>query len=487
MRWLALCALWLGTGVAHAADPRPLTYREALQAALEGNPALRRATLDRSSAAAALLSARGIFDPELGADGTWRQSKSRGFFQGFPFESESRSWDLGANVGGSTATGTRYALNTSLDRNFSSFVTNFGAVGANEQIQDAYTANVNVSVTQQLLRGLRLSWNLQNVTRSRQGLRTAELALEAARQDALGQTANAYWAWAYREQLREIALQSEQIAVEALRIGTLRVEAGDLAPVERTRLEAAMVQAQANAMDARESAQQAADDLLLLIGGRPGEVIAPATPPGDASPIELDADAAIAVALAQNYDLAIARADLESAELNLTNARHGRLPTLSATGATGIGAQDDGVGGAITGLLDEDAFPFVQIGGSFRMPIGNRAARGETDSAAVAVEQRRNAVEDLEGALGAQVRQQVRVLESARRRVELADANVRLAEQTLSAEEALVDAGRSIQRDVLEARTELDRTRVEAARARTDHRLAQVALLVLQGQLTEDL
>ncbi|MBW1881513.1 MAG: TolC family protein, partial [Deltaproteobacteria bacterium] len=83
----------------------------------------------------------------------------------------------------------------------------------------------------------------------------------------------------------------------------------------------------------------------------------------------------------------------------------------------------------------------------------------------------------------AQVEQQVRLLSQARRRVELVDINQRLAEETLSAEEALEQAGRSIQKDVLEARTEVHRARVEAAKARADYRLAQTELLRLQGQL----
>jgi outer membrane protein TolC len=67
--------------------------------------------------------------------------------------------------------------------------------------------------------------------------------------------------------------------------------------------------------------------------------------------------------------------------------------------------------------------------------------------------------------------------------MELSDANLRLAQQTLEAEEALASAGRNIQRDVLQARTEVDRAKADAAKARTDYRLAQAQLLRLQGQL----
>ena len=92
-------------------------------------------------------------------------------------------------------------------------------------------------------------------------------------------------------------------------------------------------------------------------------------------------------------------------------------------------------------------------------------------------------VRELERSIRSQVEQQVRALSTARRSVELADANHRLAEETLRAEEALAEVGRAIQKDVLEARTEVARTRAEAAKARTDYRLAQTELLRLQGQL----
>ena len=217
MRFLALLVL---SAPAWAA-PRAVTYEEALTAALDSNPALRRAKLDRDSAKASLRSARGQWDPVLGIDGNWRRSQSKGFFQGFPFDSVSRSWDLGTNVGGTLGTGTNYSLNASMDRNFSSFVTNFGVGASNEQIQDTYTSNLSVSLTQQLLKGLRTSYNLQNVTRARQGLTTADLSLEKARQDALSNTARAYWGWVYQVQLQVIADESVANAEEALRMGLI--------------------------------------------------------------------------------------------------------------------------------------------------------------------------------------------------------------------------------------------------------------------------
>ena len=462
---------------------RPLTYDEALAAAATNNPELATARLALQQAEGSVLSARGGFDPTYNLSGGWRQSRTQGFFQGFPFTSRSEAWDITHSLQGTAATGTTYALNAALDRNFSSFVTDFGFGESAEQIQDAYTSDLNVSVTQQLLEGVRTRYNLQNVTRATTQLSTAELSLRRAEQGALFTAAEAYWQWVYTANLEAIALESVAVAEEALRVGRAQVEGGTLAPVEGTRLEAALVQAQQAALDAHNNTELAANTLLVAIGESPDQDVSPATPAGDVPAQVIEADAAIAVALAQNLDLAVARANVELARFDVANAKHAMLPSLSATGAAGVRAQDTSPGAALSGITDADNQPFMSISGNLSVPLGNRAARGSRDSQQGLLAQRERELADLERSVAAQTEQQVRALQSAQRRTELADANLRLAEQTLSAEEALSQAGRNLQRDVLTARNELDRAKAEAAKARTDYRLALAQLQRLQGQL----
>jgi outer membrane protein TolC len=102
----------------------------------------------------------------------------------------------------------------------------------------------------------------------------------------------------------------------------------------------------------------------------------------------------------------------------------------------------------------------------------------------VEVLQRELDLEETTRRVRSEVLVQVTRLEAAQRKVDLADFQVRLAQETLDAEEALNEAGRAIQKDVLEARQERDRLTSEAAKARTDWRIAQVDLLRLQGQLS---
>ena len=353
------------------------------------------------------------------------------------------------------------------------------------------------SVTQQLLKGVRMSYNLQNVTQARRGWEDATLRTEKARQDILSEVARAYWAWVYAFQQQEISEDAVVVAAEALRVGELKVEWGELAPVEKTRLQAAHVQAKSSALEANNAARETRDALLLLMGRAPGAELLPATPVGTVRDLAIDPARAVEVAQAQNVDLILAQRALEQAELDEINARHGMLPNLSATVATGSTSQvrfADGVGEEDTDDVPSDALtdlfteplPFVRVSGVLTVPLGNRAARTEREVAAFNVQIRRAELEEAKRSIESQVRSQVAVLTSARQRVDLADLNQRLAEETLSAEEALSEAGRTIQKDVLEARTEVSRTRAEAVKARTDYRMAYVELLKLQGQVSDD-
>lgn len=473
---------------APAMAERPITYREALEASLEANPSLQRAEMSRDQADAGVLAASGAFDPTYNLNGFYSQATSQTFIPGLGnLEFDSSTWNVAQSVQGTTLTGT--TLELSQDIRFQSFeslgVTGTGAPSTSNET--VYNGNLNASVTQQLLKGLSFKYNMENVTLARRNAEISELNYEKAKQDTLSQAATAYWNWVYQASLAEIQAEAVSVAEEALRVGRLKVQAGELAPVEETRLQAALVQAQSNAIDTQNGAEQAANDLLLVMGEGPDQLVLPATPVGEVPTYELDAAKAAEVARAQNLDLVVARASLENAEIERKNAAHNRLPSLSATAQVGRTVQDAPDANTAMSYFGEDSNPTLQISGNFSVPLLNRAARGNAQTKAATVDQRKSELYELERSITAQVEQQVRTLQSARRRVELADANLALAEQTLAAEEALAEAGRSIQKDVLEARTEVERTRAEAAKARTDYRLAQVELLRLQGQLSPDL
>jgi outer membrane protein len=471
-----------------------LTYEEALEGTLSNNPTLQQSRYFEAQAKNDWVGERGIFDPSFELSGNYAKSTNRGFFQGFPYDSESTNFDWQGGFTGTTPTGTNWSLSGGLNRNLSTFTTLFGGF-ENEQTQDTYSGSFNGSVTQQLLKGVRLTYNLQNVTRAHDGWQNAQLSTELSLQEVLAQSASAYWAWQYATQQLQISMDSVEASEEALRVGRLKVEAGELAPVERTRLEAAKVQAQTTALASQNQERETRNSLLLLMGRAPGEVIEPATPVGTVVDLPIDPARAVAVALEQNLQVLLARQTVDQSELMWINARHGMLPSLSATLSAGTSSQveltdsegnkvEDIKGSSALSEMISEPLPTMSVGGLLTVPIGNRSARSARVNAEIEWEKKQLELQEMERSVQSQVEQQVALLGSARQSVDLADLNQRLAEEMLSAEEALVDAGRSIQKDVLEARTEVSRARAEAAKARTDYRLAQVELLRLQGQLT---
>ncbi len=460
-----------------------LTLDEALASTRVANPELVRARLEVESAGAALVQSRGIFDPQLTVDGRWTWSQSKGFFQGFPFDSQSRSWRLATDLRQELGTGTSFALSASMDRNYASFITDLGFGEAAEQVQDTYTSSFTARVTQRLLEGSRRAYNVRTVTRSRDELSRRELLAERALQDAVAETTRRYWRWVHATALHGIALRSVEVAEEALRVGELHYASGELAQVERDRLEGALIQARSDALRAEGAARDAADGLALVAGLDPGVERVPATPYPVALPRLPTEEEAIRVALAQNLDLAVARAGVASARQVLRDARHARLPRLDATASAGVSAQEGSAAAALAGITAPEAFPFVGVEGRLAVPLGNRAARGEAARAEVQVVLQRREVAELERSIAAQVAKQVRQLRMDGERISLEERRLRLAEQRLDVEEARVEAGHTTRRDLLEAQMERDRARVALEDARAAYVEAYTELLRLQGQL----
>ena len=81
------------------------------------------------------------------------------------------------------------------------------------------------------------------------------------------------------------------------------------------------------------------------------------------------------------------------------------------------------------------------------------------------------------------MRTQSRAVEAASVQVSLARANLDLAEQTLSADRALTEAGRVIQKDLLESIRGLDDARTQLEQAKGDYQLALIELERLKGTL----
>jgi len=488
---LSLLAL-LSLQSAFAAD---LGYDQALEAALRHNPTLQIAGTTVERADGALLAASAVFDTTLTGSASSASTVTQSpQLQGVNIDDRSSSFTT--SLSHFFATGTtgsvswRNAQSTTIYNAESASALDqlreFGLI--NEDIR--YQSSLVASVRQSLLDGFRMSSNLQGVRTATRARDQAEATRLRVRQEVLANTARAYWELWYQRRRVVIAQQTLEVSVEEQRIVRLKVEQGTLAPVEQTRVDATVIQAESALLAADTAARTATDALLVLMGQAPGSEISLTTDPVEPRDLSIDQDAVVEAALANNPELQSLRLASSNSELDLIDARHRRLPQLDVNGTFGLIGLDQapasntdvGMGSAAGNMLSGDARTW-SVGADLSMPLGNRADRGALDQAKADLRQARLDLEARERSLAQEVRTQVAALATAWKQVELAQANLRFAEATLSAERALAEAGRSVQKNVLEAIKNVDDGRLNVEKAKADYLVAIIELERLKGSL----
>lgn len=466
---------------AAAAAPLELTYAEALAIARDRSPGVRTADADVAAAEGGLLAARAPFEPSVTAGTSYFSSTNEGTGQLGNFYADTSGWSASVGVSQSLSTGT--TVGVELESSQNAFLYRLVDTSLDPFTGDPqYSSSLAFTLSQNILEGHRLAWNLQGLQSAQGALTAAEASREAARQEALASTATAYWNVRTQAALVAIAEQTLAISEEQLRVVRALVENGRLAPVEGTRAEAAAVQAERAAIDARAVHAAAQDALLLLLGEAPGRGVAVVSPPEPPTAVALDADAVVAKVLAGNPQLRALCATRASRATAVVAARHGLLPALAATGSYALRGYEADLSGSFA-ELGRAELPEWSVGAQLTLPLLNRSDRGALQQAQAQATRADLDVAALEASLAREARAQVRTLEAAARDVALAELNVRLAEETLAAERARLDEGRALQKDVITAIKDLDAARVEVERAKAAWQDALVVLRRLEGAL----
>jgi outer membrane protein TolC len=473
--------LLLATASASDAGVRTLDYKEALEAALAHSPALVGARLDVDAADGALLAAKGIFDPSIEASTSQNKftSESTREFGEVLSEFERQSWSAGVKQLLPTGTNLGVDWSTSSTR-FKYELRDSGFVVQSED--PLFESRMVATLSQSILEGHRLASNLEGVRSAARGRDIAKANRRAVRQQTLADTASAYWNTRTQRRLAEIAAAAVETAREEQRIVHAKVEIGTLAPVERARVDAAVVQARRELLTAQDIARNTEDSLLLLIGENPGVEIELTTEPAEPTTVHIDVDAVERIALENNAELQVARIQEQSAEMARLDARHRLLPQLDVNASYALIGYEPSSSAAKDELFSGD-LPEWTVGATFSMPLLGRADRGQAMQRAAEAAKARSQRSQAERQIRSQVRTLVRAVEAASVQVSLGRANLDLAQQTLAAERALSEAGRIIQKDLLESMAAADDARTQLEQAKGDYQLALIELERLKGNL----
>jgi outer membrane protein len=351
-------------------------------------------------------------------------------------------------------------------------------------------SGLQVAFSQPLLRDRTIDASRQQYIIAKRNRESSELRFRESVVQTVAAVKQAYWT--LKASMANVTVQqrSLELAQELARQNKVRVDAGQIPPLDLVQAEAEAAQRRENLIRANTAAEDAEDRLRRLIVD-PADAsfwqarLDPIEEPPGRGPLP-DADAAVANALNERYDLARARHDLDNAGTTVEFLGNQKLPDVRfetsyrGSGLAGTqlvrtgtfpgvvtGTRDRSFGSALGQAFSPD-YPTWSLGVTVNYPIGHSF---EEASMARAEIERRQAVQriaSLRLQAAETIRQAARQVRSTAEQVDAANAGATLAQQRFDAEQRRYEVGLSTtflvtqaQRDLLQAQVNLLQTTLD--------------------------
>jgi outer membrane protein len=461
-----------------------LTLDEAVRRAVENNPDLAIVRLGTEVEAARVGESQGVFSPVF--------STVLGRSSNVTPPSNVLLGDRGVDVHDwFSSTGVRQRLpwggaSWSVSWDTSRTTTNNPISSFDPTLQ----SGVQVAFSQPLLKDRKIDAARQQYIIARRNQTSSELRFRESAVQTVAAVKQAYWT--LKASIANVTVQqrSLELAQELARENKVRVDAGQIPPLDLVQAEAEVAQRRENLIRANTTAEDAEDRLRRLVMD-PGDAmfwqkrIDPVEEPTGRRPLP-DVGAAVANALKQRYDLARAGQELENARTNVEFLNNQKLPDVrletSYRGA-GLGGtqfmRSGGFPGVVTGTRQRslaDAlgqvftpdYPTWSAGVTVSYPLGRTYEEASLARAQVERRQASQRIASLQLQAAETIRQASRQVRSTGERVDAARAGATLAEQRLEAEQRRYEVGLSTtflvtqaQRDLLEAQVNLLQTTLD--------------------------
>lgn len=338
--------------------------------------------------------------------------------------------------------------------------------------------------------GVDVSYPLFTGGRIRNQIRAADervlagrAALRATEGDVFTETVGAYM-----DVIRDrsiVTLNRNQVRVLETNLQATRdrFEVGDLTRTDVAQSEARLALARSNLATAEGRLEGSEENYRRVIGELPDEL----DPPPPLPPLPTTPDQAVDIALANNSDLVSIAAQVRAAQRDVSIARAGRLPSVSAIGTQSytnyLGTADDQFGG--TG--NRNAINNTGVGVQARIPIYQGGAVGAQVRQAQAVQSQllERGVE-VERSVVANTRAAFASYQAAQEAVESNQVAVNANTLALEGTRAEQTVGTRNVLDVLNAEQELLNSQVAVVTARRDAYVAGFQLLNAMGRAEAD-
>jgi outer membrane protein TolC len=510
-----------------------LSLQQALAMALANNNDIDASRIDREISDYNLTSARGIFDPILGATGQFQKqitpiaSALGGSASGAVLN---RVWQADPTVSGFLPwLGASYRTDFASQKTY----TNNTFVTLNPQ----YPSSLNLQYTQPLWRSLRYDNNRHSIDVARKDRSLSNEQFRQRVMQVVQQTEQAYWELVYAYNNLQVQLEAVEIGRQQDESNRRQQQQGLLAPIDVVAAQTQLANFELGAYTAQAALTRAENTLKTLILGNRGSALwasalIPVTPPDTTPPVTPLADA-VADALANRPEEAqvqisaqinnddtrlfrdqtkpqvdlvasYTRAGLAGPQVvqaggNPFTASFGplveRLNELSASaglspislgGGTTSGAPPLLIGDYSQSLnnLWAGNFPTTQVQLRVSLPIRNRTAEANLSRSIATGRRIRNQKNQVEQGIEADVRNSMQNMVSAQSRLEAARVQRESAEEQYNSEQRQFRAGTSTlflvqqrQSTMITARSQERRAEADLAEAVASFELATASIL----------
>jgi outer membrane protein len=476
---------------------RPLSINEAVELALKQNLGIQVERLNPQLQDYTIAQALANYTPVFGGGINYnnQQQPPSSFLSGSDTTVNSANFGGNAQVAkffpwGTNATVSWDSSRSTTNSSFSSF---------NPQL----AGNVDVRVTQPLLRNFKFDTVREQVFSTRKNREIADTSLQQTVALTTRQVKVAYWNYVFALDSLIVSQQSLDLAQESLRDTKSRVEIGTLAPIDIVQAESEVASREEAVIEAQAAIGQSEDVLRTLI-------FDPNTPdfwsmrlkPTDVAPFmtqAVDLDSAVKNALHDRTDLVSARKRMEITDYDLKYFKNQTLPNLdlglhyNSTGLAGtqLVRGGDGFPPPVIGTIDRsygdlmkdvftNKYPTWVLSLNVSYPIGESIAEASYSRAKVSKVQSDINLRDIELNVTSQVRDAARQLSANGKRVDATKAARVLAERRLEAEEKKFAAGMSTSFEVFQAQRDLAQARSNELRAVLDYDISQVDFETVQ-------
>jgi outer membrane protein TolC len=365
-------------------------------------------------------------------------------------------------------------------------------------------SGLQVAFSQPLLRDRTIDPARQQYIVAKRNQASSELRFRESAVQTVASVKQAYWT--LKATIANVAVQqrSLELAQELARQNKVRVDAGQLPPIDLVQAEAEVAQRRENLIRVNTTAEDAEDRLRRLImdptdGSFWRMRLDPTEEPTGygSSP---DVDAAVGNALANRYDIARAGHELDNARTNIELLRNQVLPDVrleTSYRGSGLGGtqflRTGGFPGVVTGTRDRslvDAvgqafspdYPTWSVGVTVSYPLGRTYERASVARAEVERRQAAQRIASLQLETVETVRQAGRQVRSTAERVDAARAGAMLAQERFDAEQRRYGVGLSTtflvtqaQRDLLQAQVNLLQTNLDYESSLVNFEAVQLA------------